>query len=446
MLSMVCWSTIESAPPALQGLDVLDPLRSWREEAVRLGELAVAEPSCHRLLANWANALWITDQPRQALAALRQALLLAPNEPLLYRGLGNALTDLQQFEAADRAFLRSRQLEDSAESAWNHSQLLIGLERYAEGYAMAERRWQMAGLEAWRDPLTSWSGEPEGWQQPLLVWSEQGLGDTIQHLRWLGPLLARRGPKAPPVRLEVEACLVPLLRHGLTGPEPRPEVHAKPAEGPASPWVGRQVSLLSLPLLLDEAPSPKAASWLAAPHWRAPLGQRRVGVLWAAGRKLGQPVTTREYVRRSLDQPALEALLEGLVARDCRPVLLQFGQDRDWAAAWMQQGVEALPVEADFGATADLVAGLDLVITVDTALAHLVGAMRRPGWLLLPFSAAPRWLRERDDSPWYPSLRLFRQREGEGWMPVVAAVLAVLAAEGLPVSTSPLGVRGGEGR
>jgi ADP-heptose:LPS heptosyltransferase len=151
-------------------------------------------------------------------------------------------------------------------------------------------------------------------------------------------------------------------------------------------------------------------------------------VLWAAGRKLEDPVTTREYVRRSLDQPALEQLLEGLVALGCRPVLLQFGFDRRMAEPWRQRGMEALPADADFGATAELAAGLDLVITVDTSLAHLVGAMQRPGWLLLPFSSAPRWLRNRADSPWYPSLRLFRQREGEGWMPVVKEVLAALPA------------------
>jgi ADP-heptose:LPS heptosyltransferase len=104
-------------------------------------------------------------------------------------------------------------------------------------------------------------------------------------------------------------------------------------------------------------------------------------------------------------------------------VLLQFGPDRGLAEPWRQRGLEELPGDADFAATATLVAGLDLVITVDTALAHLVGAMGRPGWLLLPFSAAPRWLRERSDTPWYPSLRLFRQRQAGAWGPVVTAVL-----------------------
>ncbi len=409
-------------------MDLGDPLESWRAEATRLAALVADSPGNWRHLANWGNALWVADQPREALEPLRRGVLLNPQEPRLYRGLGNAFTDLQRFEAADRAYAHSRRLEDGGETAWNHSQLLIGLERYGEGYALAERRWQMPGVEPWRDPASSWRGEPEGWQQPLLVWSEQGLGDTIQHLRWLGPLVAGRGPAAPPIVLEVEACLVSLLRQGLAGLDPQPELRAKPAEGGAQAWPGWQVSLLSLPALLGEAPLPQACCWLAADHWPRPAGQRRVGVLWAAGRKLEDPVTTREYVRRSLDQPALDQLLEGLLALDCRPVLLQFGFDRRMAEPWRQRGMEALPADADFGATAELVAGLDLVITVDTSLAHLVGAMQRPGWLLLPFSAAPRWLRNRADSPWYPSLRLFRQREGEGWMPVVQEVLAALPA------------------
>lgn len=419
-------------------MDATDPLAPclapWLAEAERWQRAAAGAPGDHRLLGNWANALWIADRPLQALEPLRQAVLLAPREPRHYRGLGNVLTDLQRFEAADRAYSRSRQLLDGAETAWNHSQLLIGLERYAEGYALAERRWQLGAAQPWRDPATAWRGEAEGWQQPLLVWSEQGLGDTLQHLRWLGPLVARRGAAAPPLLLEVEACLVELLRQGLAGLEPQPRVRAKPADGAAPPWTGWHVSLLSLPALLGQAPLPEAASWLAAPHWSRPLGQRRVGVLWAAGRKLEQPLTTREYVRRSLDRPALAALLEGLLGLGWRPVLLQFGPDRPWAEPWRQRGLEELPGDADFAATAALVAGLDLVITVDTALAHLVGAMGRPGWLLLPFSAAPRWLRERSDTPWYPSLRLFRQGQSGAWAAVVEAVLAALAQGELQTS------------
>jgi ADP-heptose:LPS heptosyltransferase len=386
----------------------------------------------HRLLGNQGNDLWLADRPHEALLPYRQAVQLEPREPVLYRGLGNVLTDLGDFEAADRAYLLSRRLEDSPITAWNHSQLLVGLERYEEAYALAERRWDMAEAEVWRDQRRAWRGESDGWQAPLLVWSEQGLGDTLQHLRWLGPLQLGRAPDAPPLLLEVEPCLVALLRRCL-GHLPSPlQVRAKPSSGAPAPWDDFHVSLLSLPWLLGGAPVPDAAAWLQCSHWPEPAAAGagtapRVGVVWAAGYKLTNRVTVREYRRRSLDPEALALLLNGLLGLGWDVVLLQFGRDLDQAEPWRLEGMEALPADADFARTADWVAELDLVITVDTAMAHLVGAMRRPVWVLLPFSAAPRWLRHRSDSPWYPSLRLFRQPRSGDWRAVVDAVLCEAA-------------------
>lgn len=400
-------------------------MTTWESESVLLRD--------HRLLGNQGNDLWLADRPHEALLLYRQAVQLEPREPVLYRGLGNVLTDLGDFEAADRAYLLSRRLEDSPITAWNHSQLLVGLERYEEAYALAERRWEMAEAEVWRNQRRAWRGESDGWQAPLLVWSEQGLGDTLQHLRWLGPLLRRRGPEAPPLQVAVEPCLVELLR-GCLGHLPSPvQVRAKPPSGAPAPWDGFHVSMLSLPWLLGGAPVPDAAAWLQSPHWPVTPGMGagtapRVGVVWAAGYKLTNRVTVREYRRRSLDPGALAQLLDGLRGRGWDVVLLQFGRDRDQAAAWRRDGMEALPADADFARTADRVAELDLVITVDTAMAHLVGAMRRPAWVLLPFSAAPRWLRHRSDSPWYPSLRLFRQPRSGDWRAVVDAVFKAAAA------------------
>ncbi|WP_186696987.1 tetratricopeptide repeat protein [Cyanobium sp. NS01] len=411
----------------------------WLALAEGYAAAQILAPQDHRLAANRGNALWIADRPMQALAAYQRAVQLAPDDPVVYRGLANVHCDRQAFEAADRAYARSRGLAAEAITAWNHSQLLIGLERYAEGYALAESRWELAGLQPWRDPTTAWRGEPQGWQGPLLLWSEQGLGDTLQHLRWLGPLVQRRGEAAPPLVLEVEPCLVELLRQGLAHLEPRPVVRGKTG-GDAPTWRGAQVSLLSLPGLLGGAPLPKAAAWLQAVSWAQPreLGRQgqqglqplRVGLVWAAGRKLDDPVTAREYRRRSLSPEALGALILGLEGLGARCTLLQFGPDRHQADPFRAPGTEELAAEADFAATAALVAQLDLVISVDTAMAHLVGAMGRRGWLLLPFSAAPRWLRHRADTPWYPSLRLFRQPQPGDWQAVVWEVLTALRDRG----------------
>lgn len=396
----------------------------WPEVAALYRAAEELQPSNHRLAANRGHALWVADRPEQALLAYQRAVQLAPSDPVVYRGLGNAHVDRQAFEAADRAYRRSASLESSPLTAWNHSQLLIGLERYSEGYALAEQRWLLPTAKPWRDPGTAWRGGAEGWEGPLLVWSEQGLGDTLQHLRWLGPLQQQRRT-VEPLLLEVEPCLVALLRQRLTGLEPRPVVQAKPSEG-AAVWPGAHVSLLSLPVLLGGAPLPPAAAWLASQSQRQGRPQR-IGLVWAAGRKLEEPVAAREYWRRSLDDAALGTLIRGLVDLGVAVVLLQFGADRERAAPWRQHVAAELPIDADFAATASYLEMLDLVITVDTAMAHLLGAMRFPGWLLLPFSAAPRWLRHRSDTPWYPSLRLFRQSRGGDWSPVVERVLAALA-------------------
>ena len=419
---------------------------AWLEVADHYARLEQLLPDDHRLAANRGHALWIADRPSAALEAYQRAVQLAPSDPVVYRGLGNVHLDRQNFEAAERSFQQSLRLEPSPQTSWNYSQLLIGLERYGAGYEMAEARWFLNAYTTWRDPSGAWSGEPEGWTAPLLIWSEQGLGDTLQHLRWIGPLVRRRGARSPALVMEVEPSLVGLLRQGMAHLRPRLRVRPKPASGP-EPWEYAHVSLLSLPRVLGGAPWPEGASSLQVDQWApvrpwppvsAPL---RVGLVWAAGCKLEQPATAREYWRRSLEAEALGRLITGLADRGVACTLLQFGVDREEADPWRRDVAAELPEDADFAATAAVVAEQDLVITVDTAMAHLVGAMGRRGWVLLPFSAAPRWLRRRSDSPWYPTLRLFRQPQTGDWASVVEEVLQALdvecsAAAGLAVSPS----------
>jgi tetratricopeptide (TPR) repeat protein len=410
--------------------------QAFMEVAKRYEQLRDLYPNEHQLIVNQGNALWLADCPAEALACYQEALQIQPESALAYRGLANVLTDLGKYEAADRAFVRSLRLRPDPETNWNRSQLLIGLERYQEGYGLAECRWDLKAVQPWRGPTDRWAGPDtedggaagnalrNGQGRPLLVWSEQGLGDTLQHLRWLAPLQAIRG--AGPLVLEVEACLVRLLEQALPDLGPGTRVVAKSPEGPMD-WEGEHISLLSLPWLLGGAPLPEQASWLQAAHWspprRRPLGKPRIGLVWAAGRKLDDPVMAREYWRRSLDGAALGRLIEGLVQRGAECVPLQFGEDRDQAAPWGDWLAEALSPTADFAATADRVAELDLVISVDTAMAHLVGAMRRPLWLLLPFSAAPRWGAEGCTTAWYGSMRLFRQKEPGDWQSAVDQIL-----------------------
>jgi ADP-heptose:LPS heptosyltransferase len=154
---------------------------------------------------------------------------------------------------------------------------------------------------------------------------------------------------------------------------------------------------------------------------------QRIGLAWAAGRKLDDPFTAREYRKRSLPLAALEQLIEALLGLGAELVNLQIGPDRSESAGMAHCFVDSLAETADFAATAALVLQLNLVICVDTALAHLVGALGHPGWVLLPFSADPRWLRQRSDCVWYPSLRLWRQQSRGDWRAPIDALTAELS-------------------
>ena len=419
----------------------MDALVARAEAAQRSGDLLNAVkclevavrccPGKYRLLANLGNALWLADQAVQALDPYWRAVQLAPGDPVVYRGLANVYVDLGKFEEADRAYRRSPELGADVATAWNRSQLLVGLERYQEGYALAERRLDMDVPKFFRGPSQRCKSLEQLKQGPLRVWSEQGFGDILQHLRWLGPLMQLRQEVDTPVVLEVEAALVRLLEEALLPIYRGVEVSAKTTQA-SPPIEGMHVSLLSLPHFLGGAPIPARATGLKSAAWSSAAElnggqlrcrQARIGVVWASGCKSEDPFQRREYLKRSLPPQALGQLVLGLREAGLAPVNLQFGPDREVADTLERGFVEQMAHDADFAATAAMVAELDLVITVDTAMAHLVGAMGRPGWVLLPWSAAPRWLCDRHDSPWYPSLRLFRQPQPGNWSAVVDAVL-----------------------
>jgi tetratricopeptide (TPR) repeat protein len=392
-------------------------------------------PGDMRLHTNLGDCLWLADRPWEALGPLLEAIRLAPGQALPHRTLAHVLRDLNRFEQAEAYYLKAWQLEADPTTAWGLSQTLIGLERYAEAYQWSENRFAMAEASCYR-PLPHWPG-PEaagpgpGTPAPLHIWSEQGFGDTLQYLRWLQPLCRQPGLRL----LEVEPPLVSLLQEGLSWLEHPPQVQAK--QDSPTPVPGASVSLLSLPHLLGGAPlEPQALAASAAylrlgskpgdggpdrPQEWPPQGrQPRVGLTWAAGRKADDGFTWREFLKRSLPTEQLLALASGLQARGAELHNLQFCadtelQDQPWASR--------LAPGSDFLVQARQMANLDLVISVDTATAHLAGAMGLPCWLLLPFSADPRWLRQRPDSVWYPTMKLFRQPSSGDWPRVVDALL-----------------------
>ena len=375
-------------------------------------------PREFRLPNNRASAHWLADQPDAAWQAYRRAIQLEPADHRPWRGLGNALRDLNRFEQADRAFAISRQLQPSAETTWNHSQVLVGLERYSEAWALSEQRLAVGHFEYHR-PGPYWQGWEQNAGQPITIWSEQGFGDTFQFLRWL----IRLGDQ--PVRLEVERPLVALLEQGLSWLPRPPKVVAKQASPAPANCHG---SLMSLPHLLGGS-TLTAEAFADGPYLRLPsaVSGGRIGVVWAAGRKLDEAFTAREYRKRTLPPEALEQLLRGLHKIGLGPVNLQVGPDRDaLEPALAELFVDALAPDADFLTAGQRIQQLEAVVSVDTAMAHQAGAQGVPCHTLLPWSADPRWLRERSDSPWYPSLRLWRQGHERQWAPVIDQLLEQL--------------------
>lgn len=291
---------------------------------------------------------------------------------------------------------------------------------FDSGFAHYEWRWKTEQLrDATREfaqPL--WLGAPSLYGKTVLLHAEQGLGDTLQFCRY-AQLLKQQGAR---VVMEVQAPLVPLLE-SLKG------VDQCVAQGDALPPFDVHCPLLSLPLALKttlaEVPAPP--HYLAAPanamqQWSTRLGRRdcpRVGLAWS-----GRAAHKNDH-NRSLDFAQLEPWLQGHFDFHC---LQKEVRAVDATALNQRTDIRQWSAQLDsFADTAALVAQLDLVIAVDTSVAHLAAALGKPVWLLLPFSPDWRWLVGRDDTPWYPTMRLFRQATTGDWHPVLQRVAAALA-------------------
>jgi hypothetical protein len=270
-------------------------------------------------------------------------------------------------------------------------------------------------------PQPLWLGESDLTGKTILVHAEQGLGDTLQFLRYVPSIAARGGA----VVLEVQPALLPLL---AAQPQLMAHLASLHAYGDALPHFDCHCPLLSLPLALGTMLEtiPGGVPYIDADParviaWRTELrsgDEPRIGLVWAGAKGHANDRN------RSLPLTLLRPLLQ---RGDLRFVALQREQREGDAAILAASGVVdaggRLETLAD---TTAIIAGLDLVITVDTSIAHLAGAMGKPIWVLLPFCPDFRWLIERDDSPWYPSARLFRQTAAGDWAGVVKRVSEAL--------------------
>lgn len=376
------------------------------------------------------NLLQDLDQAEAAEAALRRALELNPKFVLALNNLGNLYLRRGAVDEAIRLYRQGIAAEPDHPEAHSSLSLALLLQgAFAEGFEEYEWRWHRGGLKPRRFKQPVWSADaPAG--TTVLVYAEQGQGDTIQFARYV-PLLTARGQR---VVFEVQPTLTRLLA-GIGGA-------TVVSAGKPLPGFDRQIALLSLPRAFGTTLEtiPGEVPYLKAPadvsvKWRSRFASEpafKVGLVWR-GR-----FTFPNDRRRSLDPALLAPLFD--VPGVCLVSLQKEPRDGDLATLRALGPIDDIGGElGDFADTAGAIMALDLMISVDTAIAHLAGALARPIWVLLPFSSDWRWLLEREDSPWYPSARLFRQARPRDWPDVIArlaAALRTVAARGAPQATS----------
>jgi tetratricopeptide (TPR) repeat protein len=387
------------------------------EALAQYDALLAADPAHPAVHFNRGNALTSLGRHVDAIAAYDQALARQPDFLTAHLNRGTALQALNRHAEALASFAHVLAIEPGNPDAKHNAALSrLTLGDYRGGFKLYEMRLRRSGMPARRrgfgKPL--WLGEYPLHRKTILLHAEQGLGDTIQFARYV-PLLARMGAK---VVLEAPAELVSLLGRleGIAGVV---------ARGAPLPGFDLQCPMGSLPLALatDVATIPDATPYLAASaariaEWRprlAALAQPRVAIAWS-GR-----ATHPNDRNRSL---AL-ARLEPLLASD-RASFISIQHELPGGDAEMLAGIPRITSVGaqlrDFDDTAALLALADLVISVDTSVAHLAGAMGRPTWILLPFAPDWRWMLAREDSPWYPTARLYRQPAAGDWDSVIARV------------------------
>jgi tetratricopeptide (TPR) repeat protein len=386
------------------------------------------------------NALSELGRLGEAIADYDHALALEPDQVEALSNRGNALRNLLRCEDAlasyDRAIARDPGNADAhANAGW--TRLLLG--DFASGWDEFEWRWRTRQMATQRRDFVQppWRGAEPLAGKTILLHAEQAFGDTILFCRYATEI-AKRGAT---VVLEVQPALQSLLA-GLEGAD------RVIARGQALPEFDYHCPLLSLPLALktDLASIPARVPYLAADGakiaaWRARLGpstRQRVGIAWSSTNRAHSDLAKRSLPLDALaslrnDGVELVSLQKELSPAD-EATLSQWGDVRHVGDAL-----------ADFSDTAALIATLDFVISIDTAVAHLAGALGKPVSILLAFAPDWRWLLGRDDSPWYPTARLFRQPAPDDWASVVARVAAELDASIAPHPNPP--PRGGrEGR
>jgi len=414
-----------------------------------------AKPDDAASLINLANVLQSLKQFDEAAALYRRALVLAPDDMAAQLGLGFALAAAYRFDEAVpvlEAALAAQPMHGVARMAlgtalagvnrhaealehyrdarpamqgspllqYNEATALLATGAWPQGWKQLEARFEVPGLfklQGFPEALPIWHGDPaEIAGRTILLQAEQGLGDTLQFIRYV-PMVAALGAQ---VVLRVQPRLGKLLNSNVPGAARVITTHDEP------PAVDLLCPLMSLPAAFDATVDtiPAAVPYIRAPAefsilWETLLGPRtrpRIGIVWSGMQHMPHRSMPLQALTPLLQQQGFEfhALQLEIPAADracldAHPWVVDHSED-----------------QKDFADAAGLIDQMDLVVTIDTSVAHLAGAMAKPVFIMLPFNADFRWLLARGDTPWYPTARLFRQRRSGDWDGVVADVLKAL--------------------
>jgi tetratricopeptide (TPR) repeat protein len=406
---------------------VLHDLHRFEDELASYNSALVLRPDFPEALSNRGNALQELKRFEEAVEDYKRATVLNQNFAEAYSNCGNALRELDRFAEALASFDHAIRLQPGlAEAHFNAALCLLLTGDLSAGWKQYEWRWHTEQLNSEKRNFAQpqWTGADEIAGKTVLLHAEQGFGDTLQFSRYASRV-AGRGAR---VILEVQKPLLTLMRTLASGIE----IIAK---GDPLPAFDFHCPLLSLPLAFNTEIDtiPRETPYLSADAakrdaWLARLGARkrpRIGLVWAGDPRKQLPNAHLIDRQRSI---AFDMLAPLFVA-ECDFVSLQKGEDavtqlrnsplRNRVIDWSDDF-------HDFSDTAALIKNLDLVIAVDTSVAHLAGALGKPLWLLNRYNTCWRWLLGRDDSPWYPSVRLFRQDKTRDWRPVIGRVAAAL--------------------
>jgi tetratricopeptide (TPR) repeat protein len=386
----------------------------YNEAIARYRQVIDIQPQYADAHNNLGSALRAGNDLDGAIECYQRAIALAPTDPTAQNNLANALYGKGDLRAAQAACRAGIALDaDFAQGQWTLALLLLVEEDYQHGWPQYEWRLKLRTARPLDTTKPRWYGSDLKGVR-LFLHSEQGFGDTLQFIRYAAPLRAMGAT----VVMACQRELVSLLR-GTEG------VEETTVMGEALPEFDVHCPLPSVPLAMktDAGNIPSAAPYVQpdaalVAQWRERIGdenRKKIGLVWA-GRLHPDPKRTMP----------LEALAPLGQIPNVRLFSLQKGNAGVLPAAGAMEMTDWTADLHDFADTAALMTNLDLIITIDTAVAHLAGAMGLKVWTLLPFAPDWRWLLGREDCVWYPTMRLFRQQKPGDWAGTVAAVGSAL--------------------